>query len=462
MILRFENFQNSEADFTKPVIDRSNLRIEGVCAMHTGEALGHAIMADSVTLSQMAMLGNNRVKGVRGRFGHPGLSENATGKQVQIARNFEVSGNKLIHTSQLLETARKSPAFPQDPVEFILDLAENNPTEFGESVVIEANLAWVLVDGSERELSDKELPGPDLEKPADAINKLPAIRPTEFHYVDFVNEGALTYNGMFAPTNYDNLADMNMFMLPGSKTSYITSNIFAMLDNFRRLNGLTIEQMMEIAPAKIQMILASYRKYRNDKYEPKPTQEINMSGITETVKIEEELVSSNPKEELVSNKPAEGATDDLSINLSEASSIINTIEDDNSDDAMGQFESLMLAIAQLQSDQAALQAEFLNQLNQIRSYMTELSKALVGQAKVAQLFDREIKQLKGERIVTGAVPRAPKTLLENLAGDSVFSFESPKPSLTDIVTGQDETPDATMRQPQDLSILAWNNKQSRL
>lgn len=86
--MKRSKFRSKPILMTSSNLDRANNRITNVVAMQTGEAQGHGMVADQKTLQMMALLGNNRPRGVDGRFGHPGISENAMGKKLFTANNF--------------------------------------------------------------------------------------------------------------------------------------------------------------------------------------------------------------------------------------------------------------------------------------------------------------------------------------------------------------------------------------
>jgi hypothetical protein len=141
----------------QPKIDRPNSRLYGIVAGMGVEATGHGVCCDVKSLELIATLANANQEGISGRFGHPGMSENATGRKVHLAYNWRVlkgekTGDKhtyLVHDSQFMDAARTSPAFAHDPVEYIMNMAEQHPKHFAESLVLSANQVWTTADGKE-------------------------------------------------------------------------------------------------------------------------------------------------------------------------------------------------------------------------------------------------------------------------------------------------------------------------
>lgn len=210
-------------------VDKVNRKIFGATAMATGEAIGHNLWADGKTLAMMAELANARKYPVMMRFGHPGMSENAFGKKLAKANNFRVQGDKLVHDIEFMDWADDSPVFTKDPVPYILNRADRDPTSFGESVVVETDAVWVLTDGTE--VSSYE------ERPDNALYKYPVMRPVQFHWVDFVGDGALTPDGMFS-------ADALIWkdILEGTSSEY-TMEFFRMLKNFQERFNLSPQEL---------------------------------------------------------------------------------------------------------------------------------------------------------------------------------------------------------------------------
>lgn len=264
MQFRFYASQSSTIPVTQPKIDRKSLTIRGVTAMQSGvEALGHGCMTDDKTLEMMLELAQANPKGFfRQRFGHPGISENAAGKQVAQAHNFTIKNGNLIHDSKLLESSRKSPAFAQDPIDFLLTVAEKEPSMFGESVVIDADTVWTLDDGRElprwpRRDENGKVVGEEgviretgSNRPINALTPLPVLRPTEFYYVDFVSEGALTHEGLFPE---------GMQRLFASGVNAYAEELFSLVDNWIEAYGIPLEQL----PKKCDQLLTAYMHQRN-------------------------------------------------------------------------------------------------------------------------------------------------------------------------------------------------------
>lgn len=247
---QYRSFRALPARTLNPRIDRVNGVVRDVVAMQTGDAIGHGRTADLTTLSLMAELGNAKNR-VNGRFGHPAISANAMGKRVMSATNFRVMGNKLLQDVQLDPFAKNSPSFARDPIPYLLDRIERDPANIGMSVVITSDSVWVMEDGTELSIYSDE----GRKRRNEAVNKQPLLRPEKFHFVDVVDEGALTPNGMFDIYS----GDESQFALLA----------FEALDQWRERFGITLEEI----PDKIQSLTRTYISLR----------------------LEEQLMSDNPQ-----------------------------------------------------------------------------------------------------------------------------------------------------------------------
>lgn len=239
-------------------VDRSTLTIRGVTAMNEGEALGHFVWADHKTVSQtVALLQGRRLPS---RFGHTTMSENSMGKKVGHGVNWRVEGQSVRHDMQLLEAARVSPVFGQDPVEYLLQMAEKSPEAMGESFVVKHGLAWLMDDGTDAEYlywwmdTPDDYPDHDKEsedrRPLGAVYPYPSIRPTSFYSIDFVSEGALTHNGL-----YD--AGFLASMFSGTSSEF-ASEMFQLIDQLRERYKIPVEEI----PRKATLFMATYLQMR--------------------------------------------------------------------------------------------------------------------------------------------------------------------------------------------------------
>lgn len=395
-----------------PRVDRQNLTIRGVVAMQSGvEALGHGCMTDNKTIQMMLKLAQDG-KPRRQRFGHPGISENATGKQVAQAVNFSIVNGNLVHDSIFLESARKSPAFSQDPVEYILSLAEKSPSEFGESVVIEADLAWTLPDGRdvpqyqrERNEEDRrrnatfiDIDGVERHshnyKPVQALTDLPVLRPNTFHYVDYVNEGALTHEGMFS----------KMFM---SGPSAWAEELFHFVDEWRTAYNIPLTDV----PKKADQLLTAYMQVRSSKDTAMKREfTTNVAAAAEKFEFSEQEEASLNSEQEPTAEATTSDNDPLSAAESLAAQLVSPTVEASADS--GILAEMTARIDQLEGAIERMTAKF----DRLATLQTQQLEALL-------TLQRNQTRLSGDPVVTQKVPKTPASALEPLP-----AFAHPTPA----------------------------------
>lgn len=394
--MQFRFYASSPSAFApqlQPKIDRQNLLIRGVTAMQSGvEALGHGCMTDDKTLQMMLELANDN-KPRRQRFGHPGMSENATGKQVAQASNFSIKDGNLIHDSRLLESARKSPAFAQDPIEYILHIAENNPTEFGESVVIDANVVWTFANGDEISVDDPDLVTKQAKRKP--LTALPVLRPVEFYYVDYVGEGALTHEGMFP-------ASMQRLFSTG--VNAYAEELFNLVDNWRNEYSIELEQL----PKKLDQLLNAYMQRRTN-------EEINMKRRFTTTVAESAQKFEDEENEL------------------EQSETLQSEADDGQGDELDQAEQVaaqIIAGTVEEFENAGLLAEMSDRMDQFEDVLERMTQKFDRMLQLLQTnleataaMQRNVARLSGENVQTKRVPKQAQPQMDELP--TMPQFEHP-------------------------------------
>lgn len=161
--------------------------ILGVSIASTGEAVGHRLLFDQVSLSQLQQLGSARAGGIKSRFTHPDWFHDGLGKYLGKIRNFRLNGDKLVGDLLISKTAHQSPA--GDIGSYVLNLAREDPTALGVSAVVDLDRVWPTKDGQEKPAAGG--------RPADAVTTYPVARITALYAADIVDEPAVNPNGLF-------------------------------------------------------------------------------------------------------------------------------------------------------------------------------------------------------------------------------------------------------------------------
>ena len=164
-------------------IDKQNNRLLGVTVMAANrEATGHGEWADEQTLRSLVEV----AKGVYpSQFGHPYYFDTIQ-PVIGSVSNFRIYDNKVIADIEFIPAADLHPSFVKSPIDYIFEMAQNNPEYINLSVSISRELVWIKQDGTEQDAFIFDNP------PVDIIRKIPSIRVKKLHSVDFVTKGALT------------------------------------------------------------------------------------------------------------------------------------------------------------------------------------------------------------------------------------------------------------------------------
>ena len=178
-------------------VDREKNQINGYAVITRGEALGHGAWVDESFLSSLVDQAD-QVGKLKSRFTHPGLSSDAMGSFLGKTSALSIDGDVVRGTLSLSASAAKSPK--GDLREYVLSLAEEDPDQFGASIVFtrdaEAEQAFqeefsedVDIDGT----VSKSFKSPD---PLNEKN-LPHVRLNKIRAVDIVDEPAANPGGFF-------------------------------------------------------------------------------------------------------------------------------------------------------------------------------------------------------------------------------------------------------------------------
>ena len=447
----------------KPQIDHTKARIYGVVAAMNVEATGHGVCCDHKALELLAGLGNGHAKGVPGRFGHPGISENATGRKVQMATNWRVvrkaaviDGRQqefsyLLHDAELIEAARTSPAFAQDPVAYILQIAESHPEQFAESMVLRAMLVWTTPDGKEipvyqeYEDEDGEPARRRNPRPDNALTEVPVLRPFALIAVDFVNEGALTHTGLFPMSEG---GEVNIFT-PQAGASFYVQQLFETVDELRQ----RFQIPLAVLPQKVERLLRLYSDSRGLAQQTKQgvfsvgavpsaartpsllTKGANMSRRTR--RQQQRQVQAGAGQEQAFSAESEGG--DSAMLSQEAD---ETLE--HSTVILRQAEQLAQLMTQsgvamqegpglASSEQVSHIQEQLDQntdqIHELTSQLKRLSELLVRNMELTAILQRNITRTNGEPVITQRVTAGGLNPLEN-----GFQFAHPQPGANWALT----------------------------
>tara|TARA_R110001599_G_scaffold99356_2_gene254750 strand:+ start:1944 stop:3095 length:1152 start_codon:yes stop_codon:yes gene_type:complete len=168
-------------------VDVNKGSMESVSLIQLGEARGHGIYVDDLSLaSAIEVLGDSNLPAF---ITHNGaLKEDRMLKQVGYFSGFYIDQGKL-----KAEIFKSLDSFRDDETESfnrLFDLAKEMPDAFGLSLVFEAELVWVFKDGKEISINSSD--------GKNAVRKNPSVRFNEIASADFVDAPAANEDGLFS------------------------------------------------------------------------------------------------------------------------------------------------------------------------------------------------------------------------------------------------------------------------
>jgi hypothetical protein len=214
-----EKFRAGPIPFTGAVGENVIL---GVSVATTGEATGHRLIFDIKSLEQLQALGCASVGGIKSRFTHPDWFHDGLGKYLGRIQNFRIEHEKLVGDLFISQSARSSPA--GNIGQYILDLAREDPSALGVSVVIDLDRVWLTDTGT-------EVPARE-GKPTNATTRYPLARVTHLYAADLVDEPALNPDGLFRSTT----ESLTQGVLQAMEEEVIQERLTKLEINFDKLN----------------------------------------------------------------------------------------------------------------------------------------------------------------------------------------------------------------------------------
>jgi hypothetical protein len=180
-----KSFSTPAVAFSFSQIDEGAGILKKVVVAQAGKVKSYFEQIDSVTLSQIAQLGNSKEAGVKARFGHPNMCSSSFGTYIGRFKNFKVEGEKVFGDLHLDDVCKESPS--GNLFDYIVKMAKNNPDMFG------ASIAFVPGEPS---LTDEEYPATriddllatDLVDDPAATNSLFAVDSFSYQATRFLDE----------------------------------------------------------------------------------------------------------------------------------------------------------------------------------------------------------------------------------------------------------------------------------
>lgn len=149
-------FRATAAKQPPAAINESVGLMQGVSICSVGAANGHGVWLDTEFVADVSRLGNEIAMGVKARFGHPNMSNEALGTYLGRFTNFRVSADEqqVLADLQLDESAYNTPN--GNLADYVLTLARTSPDQFGASIVFRVGTQYYRRADNGEKISQQE------------------------------------------------------------------------------------------------------------------------------------------------------------------------------------------------------------------------------------------------------------------------------------------------------------------
>lgn len=226
------------AEGADPIIDREGGKfgagiIRGVSLACVGEALGHEMWLDQITIDQITEHANAKGDtGLKCRFTHPGLSSDGMGRHLGRLFNVRTEGEKSVGDLHFAKSAHDTP--DGDLAEYVMLLTEEDPKAAGLSIVFHHDFEseeefaeqhqedYEYEDWKGRTVQSKRFKSPDERNEHNYRH----VRLDELRAADIVDEPAANPDGLFDRSPLARQADVFLSYAAGISDQKPTASAF--------------------------------------------------------------------------------------------------------------------------------------------------------------------------------------------------------------------------------------------
>lgn len=378
------------------------------CSIVTvGEALGHGVFLDESFVQECYEQASELKMGLKARFGHPGMCNEALGTYLGRFKNFSISkdGKQLYGDMHLSKSAENTPH--GNIAGYVKQLAQDDPESFGTSIVFQIG-SYYRKDENGDEV-DVDMYGETEEYPEyngdpDALSEELYVRCDKLMGCDFVDEPAANPSGLFSAASIAGEIEYFFSQHPEVKELLSTNeNVVDIIEKY----GVNIKQYLQVKDME-----------SNEKEFEDTELNVNSDSVAESAEVEElqeeEAVELEPATEEVVEEVAEveeaeeadeAEEDEVEPDVAEEASMSVTqframVEEFGSGIAGAVFDSkgtrenaLDMYVAKLSSEKKALSEEvdaLKAKLNELETQIDQFSSDGVSFESVTPVKKRDI------------------------------------------------------------------------
>ena len=126
------NFNSSNTN-----VDRENDVLKNICIVNFGKNKNDSYFNEKF-ISDLVAKGNAQSQGVKSRFGHPSMCATSLGTYIGRYKNFNIQNGNCFADLYLDQITKKTQVEGKGITmyDYIMDMSENNPDMFGNSIVV--------------------------------------------------------------------------------------------------------------------------------------------------------------------------------------------------------------------------------------------------------------------------------------------------------------------------------------
>ena len=155
--VQFNSLPNFNSSTTN--VDRENDVLKNICIANFGKNKNDSYFNEKF-ISDLVEKGNAQTQGVKSRFGHPNMCATSLGTYVGRYKNLNTQNGNCFGDLYLDPVTKKTQVEGKgiSMYDYIMDMAENNPDMFGNSIVISCKFNQIEIENEAGEKENQVVP----------------------------------------------------------------------------------------------------------------------------------------------------------------------------------------------------------------------------------------------------------------------------------------------------------------